>query len=226
MANIFCVEDDTGIRELITCALQSGGYTAEGFPDGKSFFHRLRDDKPALILLDIMLPDEDGISILKRLKGNDATAEIPVIMLSAKSSEIDKVTGLENGADDYITKPFSLAELKVRIDAHLRREHREKQIQRKVFGDITVDYSAQEVLVRGESMHFLRKEFEIIRMLSLNSGQVFSRSYIYETIWGLEACGDDNVIMEHIRKIRQKFGKAGCINPIETVWGLGYKWIK
>ena len=107
-----------------------------------------------------------------------------------------------------------------------RREHREKQIQRKVFGDITVDYSAQEVLVRGESMHFLRKEFEIIRMLSLNSGQVFSRSYIYETIWGLEACGDDNVIMEHIRKIRQKFGKAGCINPIETVWGLGYKWIK
>lgn len=90
----------------------------------------------------------------------------------------------------------------------------------------TVDYSAQEVLVRGESMHFLRKEFEIIRMLSLNSGQVFSRSYIYETIWGLEACGDDNVIMEHIRKIRQKFGKAGCINPIETVWGLGYKWIK
>ena len=123
MANIFCVEDDTGIRELITCALQSGGYTAEGFPDGKSFFHRLRDDKPALILLDIMLPDEDGISILKRLKGNDATAEIPVIMLSAKSSEIDKVTGLENGADDYITKPFGIMELLSRIKAVLRRSH-------------------------------------------------------------------------------------------------------
>ena len=111
MANIFCVEDDTGIRELITCALQSGGYTAKGFPDGKSFFQRVQEEQPALILLDIMLPDEDGISILKRLKSDAATAEIPVIMLSAKSSEIDKVTGLENGADDYITKPFGIMEL-------------------------------------------------------------------------------------------------------------------
>ena len=116
--------------------------------------------------------------------------------------------------------------MKIRINTTLTAEPWEKHVQRKVFGDITVDYSAQEVLVCGESMHFLRKEFEIIRMLSLNSGQVFSRSYIYETIWGLEACGDDNVIMEHIRKIRQRFGKAGCINPIETVWGVGYRWIK
>ena len=148
MANIFCVEDDTGIRELITCALQSGGYTAEGFPDGKSFFHRLRDDKPALILLDIMLPDEDGISILKRLKGNDATAEIPVIMLSAKSSEIDKVTGLENGADDYITKPFGIMELLSRIKAVLRRSHTVQKAESHVLSahDLTIDLDQRTVV--------------------------------------------------------------------------------
>ena len=178
---------------------------------------------PDIILLDINMPGMDGISVCKEVRDKIGC---PILFLTAKDQEADKIEGFTAGGDDYITKPFSLAELKVRIDAHLRREHREKQVQRKVFGDITVDYSAQEVLVCGESMHFLRKEFEIIRMLSLNSGQVFSRSYIYETIWGLEACGDDNVIMEHIRKIRQRFGKAGCINPIETVWGVGYRWIK
>ena len=122
-------------------------------------------------------------------------------------------------------KPFSLPELSARIEAHLRRERREKQIQRKVFGDMTIDYSAREIDVRGEQIRFNRKEFEIIRLLSLNRGQTFERCKIYDRVWGLEGSGDDAVIMEHIRKIRQKLAAAGCGPCIETVWGIGYKWI-
>ena len=122
-------------------------------------------------------------------------------------------------------KPFSLPELSARIEAHLRRERREKQIQRKVFGDMTIDYSAREIDVRGEQIRFNRKEFEIIRLLSLNRGQTFERGRIYDRVWGLEGSGDDAVIMEHIRKIRQKLAAAGCGPCIETVWGIGYKWI-
>lgn len=177
MANIFCVEDDTGIREPITCALQSGGYTAEDSRTEKAF-HRLRDDKPALILLDIMLPDEDGISILKRLKGNDATAEIPVIMLSAKSSEIDKVTGLENGADDYITKPFGIMELLSRIKAVLRRSHTVQKAESHVLSahDLTIDLDQRTVVYLETEIVLTYKEFELLSYLVRNRGTAISRT--------------------------------------------------
>ena len=219
---ILIVDDEPEMVQMLSRFLSRSGYEIIPAFTGEEAVSSIKAH-PDIILLDINMPGMDGISVCKEVRGKIGC---PILFLTAKDQEADKIEGFTAGGDDYITKPFSLAELKVRIDAHLRREHREKQVQRKVFGDITVDYSAQEVLVCGESMLFLRKEFEIIRMLSLNSGQVFSRSYIYETIWGLEACGDDNVIMEHIRKIRQRFGKAGCINPIETVWGVGYRGIK
>ena len=219
---ILIVDDEPEMVQMLSRFLSRSGYEIIPAFTGEEAVASIKAH-PDIILLDINMPGMDGISDCKEVRDKIGC---PILFRTAKDQEADKIEGFTAGGDDYITKPFSLAEMKVRIDAHLRREHREKQVQRKVFGNITVDYSAQEVLVCGESMHFLRKEFEIIRMLSLNSGQVFSRSYIYETIWGLEACGDDNVIMEHIRKIRQRFGKAGCINPIETVWGVGYRWIK
>ena len=225
MANIFCVEDDTGIRELITCALQSGGYTAEGFPDGKSFFHRLRDDKPALILLDIMLPDEDGISILKRLKGNDATAEIPVIMLSAKSSEIDKVTGLENGADDYITKPFGIMELLSRIKAVLRRSHTVQKAESHVLAahDLTIDLDQRTVVYLETEIVLTYKEFELLSYLVRNRGTAISRDRLLEQVWGFSYEGETRTVDAHVKTLRQKLDAAGCSNLIHTVRGYGYK---
>ena len=221
MANIFCVEDDTGIRELITCALQSGGYTAEGFPDGKSFFHRLRDDKPALILLDIMLPDEDGISILKRLKGNDATAEIPVIMLSAKSSEIDKVTGLENGADDYITKPFGIMEFLSRVRAALRRSEPETHTSVYSFHEILLDNARHSVTVSGVNVDLTYKEYSLLRLLLEHTNLVVTRETILQVVWGTDISVESRTVDMHIRTLRKKLGDAG--KYICTVRKVGYK---
>lgn len=219
---ILIVDDEPEMVQLLERFLNRNGYEIRTAYSGQEAIAAIKM-APDLILLDINMPDMDGISVCKTIRDQ---VNAPIIFLTAKDQEADKIEGFTAGGDDYITKPFSLAELKVRIEAHLRREHREKNIQRKVFGDITVDYSAQKVLVCEEPVHFLRREFEIIRFLSLNTGQVFSRSHIYETIWGLEVDGDDSVIMEHIRKIRKKFSKAGCKCCIETVWGLGYKWEK
>lgn len=219
---ILIADDESEMVQMLERFLNRNGYEICTAYSGKEAIAAIKT-VPDLILLDINMPDMDGISVCKTIRDQ---VNVPILFLTAKDQEADKIEGFTAGGDDYITKPFSLAELKVRIEAHLRREHREKNIQRKVFDDITVDYSAQKVFVHDESIHFLRKEFEIIQFLSLNAGQVFSRNHIYETIWGLEADGDDSVIMEHIRKIRQKFAKAGCERCIETVWGLGYKWVK
>lgn len=219
---ILIVDDEPEMVQMLKRFLNRNGYEICTAYSGKEAITEAVS-VPDLILLDINMPDMDGITVCKAIRD---LIGCPIIFLTAKDQEADKIEGFTAGGDDYITKPFSLAELKVRIEAHLRREHREKNIQRKVFDDIMVDYSARNVLVRGEPVHFLRREFEIIQLLSLNPGQVFSRSHIYEVIWGLEADGDDSVIMEHIRKIRQKFAKAACESCIETVWGLGYKWVK
>lgn len=219
---ILIADDESEMVQMLERFLNRNGYEICTAYSGKEAIAAIKTVQD-LILLDINMPDMDGISVCKTIRDQ---VNVPILFLTAKDQEADKIEGFTAGGDDYITKPFSLAELKVRIEAYLRREHREKNIQRKVFDDITVDYSAQKVFVHDESIHFLRKEFEIIQFLSLNAGQVFSRNHIYETIWGLEADGDDSVIMEHIRKIRQKFAKAGCERCIETVWGLGYKWVK
>ncbi len=225
MATVFCVEDDAGIRELVTCALQSGGYLAEGFPDGKSFFQRLQEEKPSLILLDIMLPDEDGISILKRIKSEDATENIPVIMLSAKSSEIDKVTGLENGADDYITKPFGIMELLSRIKAVLRRSQTQQHAENHILAihDLTIDLEQRTVVYLENEVTLTYKEFELLAYLVRNQGAAISRDRLLEQVWGFSYEGETRTVDAHVKTLRQKLEAAGCSSLIHTVRGYGYK---
>lgn len=225
LVNIFCVEDDHGIRELITCALQSGGYAAEGFSDAKTFFARLKAQKPALVLLDIMLPDTDGIAILKQLRGDAATKSIPVIMLSAKSSEIDKVTGLENGADDYITKPFGIMELLSRIKAVLRRSKTmSEQLQNQFhIQELIIDQDKRTVTYQNKELLLTYKEFELLSYLARNCGTAISRDRLLEEVWGFQYEGETRTVDAHIKTIRQKLETAGCSNLIHTVRGYGYK---
>ena len=225
MASVFCIEDDNGIRELIICALQSGGYTAEGFSCGKTFFQRLQAAKPALILLDIMLPDEDGISILKRLKSNPVTKEIPVIMLSAKSTEIDKVTGLENGADDYITKPFGIMEMLSRIKAVLRRSTAPEEPRQHLLTvqNLVINLGQRTVSYHETEIALTYKEFELLSYLARNHDTAISRDRLLEQVWGFQYEGETRTVDAHIKTLRQKLEAAGCQNLIHTVRGYGYK---
>ena len=225
MAQVFCVEDDNGIRELVMCALQSGGYTAEGFSSGKKFFRRLQEIQPDLVLLDIMLPDEDGISILKRLKAEMLTAQIPVIMLSAKSSEIDKVTGLENGADDYITKPFGIMELLSRVKAVLRRSQAQTTESHKCLetSGLAVDLDRRTASYHETELTLTYKEFELLSYLVLNHGNAISRDQLLEQVWGFQYEGETRTVDAHIKTLRQKLDAAGCQNLIQTIRGFGYK---
>ncbi len=225
MAQIFCVEDDPGIQELITCALQSGGYTAEGFSSGRKFFRRLQEVQPDLILLDIMLPDEDGISILKHLKSEKLTAQIPVIMLSAKSSEIDKVTGLENGADDYMTKPFGIMELLSRIKAVLRRSQAQPcppQNQLEVAG-LTVNLDRRVASYQSTELTLTYKEFELLSYLMMNHGNAISRDQLLEQVWGFQYEGETRTVDAHIKTLRQMPDAVGGQNLNQTIRGYGYK---
>ena len=218
---ILIVDDEKMLTELLSSHLQDCGYETFVAEDAEQAISML-NTYPDLILLDINMPQMDGIEVCKAIR---KVVSCPIVFLTARDQDTDKIEGFAAGGDDYIVKPFSLAELGARIEAHLRRDRRSKDIQRKVFGDITIDYSSREVFVRGERLHFNRKDFDIVQLLSLNRGQTFDRAKIYDRVWGLEGNGDDIVIMEHIRKIRLAFAKAGCESCIETVWGIGYKWV-
>ena len=218
---ILIVDDEIEVVTMLQNFLQRNGYQALCASDGAEAISKAAE-QPDLILLDINMPQMDGIEVCKAIR---EVVSCPILFLTARDQDADKIEGFAAGGDDYIVKPFSLAELGARIEAHLRRDRRSKDLQRKVFGDITIDYSAREVFVRGEKLHFNRKDFDIIQLLSLNRGQTFDRAKIYDRVWGLEGNGDDIVIMEHIRKIRLAFAKAGRESCIETVWGIGYKWI-
>ena len=218
---ILVVDDEAKVLSMLKSFLERAGYEVSCALDGPEAIEKAKA-LPDLILLDINMPQMDGIEVCRAIRDN---VSCPIIFLTARDGDEDKVVSFAAGGDDYITKPFSLAELGARIEAHIRREHRSKNIQRKVFGDITIDYSSREVTVRGEKLSFGRKDFDIIQLLSLNRGQVFKRSRIYDLVWGIDGDGEDSVIMEHIRTIRLTFTKAGCANCIETVWGIGYKWV-
>lgn len=218
---ILIVDDEIEVVTMLQSFLRRSGYQAVYALDGSEAISKAAE-QPDLILIDINMPQMDGIEVCKAIR---ELISCPIIFLTARDQDTDKIEGFAAGGDDYIVKPFSLVELGARIEAHLRRERRSKDIQRKVFGDITIDYAAREVTVRGENIHFNRKDFDIIQLLSLNRGQTFDRAKIYDRVWGLESEGDDIVIVEHIRKIRLTFAKAGCESCIETVWGIGYKWI-
>lgn len=218
---IYCIEDDMNIRELVAYALKTSGYEAIGFENAAEFYKGLKNGNPDLILLDIMLPDEDGISILKKLRARNEHKDIPVIMLTAKSTEYDKVKGLDVGADDYVTKPFGVMELISRIKAVLRRSQKSISTDMMVLGDIHLDIQKHEVTVSGKEVILTYKEFELLTYLMKNQGIVLSRDKILEVIWNYDYEGESRTVDVHIGSLRQKLGSSG--NMIETVRGVGYK---
>ena len=218
---IFCVEDDRNIRELVVYTLSSTGMEAEGFEDGEVFFKALAERLPELILLDIMLPGEDGMAILKKMKNNKKTKDIPVIMVTAKGTEYDKVSGLDAGADDYVTKPFGMMELVSRIKAVLRRTKKKEEIEVLKAGSIVLNEMNHEVLVDGAHVSLTLKEYEMLKRLMHNKGIVLTRDRLLEEIWGYDFDGETRTVDVHIRTLRQKLGKAG--EEIETVRGVGYR---
>lgn len=217
---IFCVEDDRDIRELVVYTLQTAGFEAIGLPNGEELFHRLKMELPELILLDIMLPGEDGVSLLKKLRSGSETAEVPVIMATAKGTEYDKVIGLDLGADDYIVKPFGMMEMVSRVKAVLRRSAKEsKEIIR--VGEIRMDLGRREVSAGGTLLKLTLKEFDLLRLLMENEGRVFSRDQILNIVWGIGFVGESRTVDVHIGTLRTKLGTYG--KYIETVRGVGYR---
>ncbi len=218
---IYCVEDDDNIRELVIYTLQSANYQAEGFENADKFYKGLNRKKPDLILLDIMLPDEDGISILKRLKANHDTKKLPVIMLTAKSSEYDKIKGLDMGADDYVSKPFGVMELISRIKAVMRRTHSYERENVLRMGNIELDNEKHTVLVNQEQVSLTYKEFELLYNLMINRDLVMSREKLLDLVWNTGYEGESRTVDVHIGSLRQKLGASGGM--IKTIRGVGYK---
>ena len=219
---IFLVEDDAGIRELVIYALSNSGFPAQGFDTPSAFWQALAKQQPRMILLDIMLPEEDGLQVLRKLRADPATRRTPVIMLTAKGSEYDKVLGLEAGADDYIPKPFGMMELIARVKALLRRtDDRENPTDRYTAGSLEVQPDRHLVTVEGQPVALTLKEFELLVMLLKNRGMVLTRDQLLNQIWGYSFDGENRTVDVHIRTLRQKLGAVGDL--IETVRGVGYK---
>lgn len=216
---IYYVEDDDNIRELVVYTLNQVGLEARGYSCARDFYAAMEQQAPDLVLLDIMLPEEDGISVLKKLRASARTARLPIIMLTAKGTEYDKVLGLDAGADDYVTKPFGMMELLSRIRALLRRTEREGALYR--CGQLTVDPGSHTVLVGDREVALTQKEFEVLCLLLKNKGQVLSRERLIEDVWGYAFTGESRTVDVHVRTLRQKLGEAGAC--IETVRGYGYK---
>ena len=217
---IYIVEDDSNISELVVYTLKMAGFDAQSFTCGTELFKQLENNIPELILLDIMLPGEDGIIILKKIRKTFQTHKIPVIMLTAKGSEYDKVTGLDCGADDYVTKPFGMMELVSRIKAVLRRYSDNTEKKELHAGNIIVDVGKHKVYVNGNEISLTFKEFEMLCMLIESKGLVLSRNKLLESIWGYDFDGDDRVVDTHIKRIRKALGeKAECI---KTIINTGY----
>ena len=223
---IYIVEDDKNIREMEQYALGNSGFQVKGFDDGKSFFKECEETLPGLIILDIMLPGEDGMSILKLLRASPSTAGIPVMMVTAKDSELDKVKGLDLGADDYMAKPFGVLELVSRSRALLRRadrigrEEQGREASTKC-GTIKMSDDRHQVLVDGEKVELTYKEYELLKILLENQGMVLSREKLLDRVWGYQFDGGTRTVDVHIKTLRQKLGSGGAY--IKTVRGVGYK---
>ena len=221
MPTVYCVEDDASIRELVLYALSAGGFDAHGFEDGASMGAALEKETPDLLLLDIMLPDEDGLSILSRLRKAPKTQKMPIIMLTAKGSEYDKVKGLDAGSDDYVTKPFGVMELLSRVRAVLRRAGVEETPEQLQLGAICVDTAAHTVLSEGTVVTLTHKEYELLVTLLRNAGHVLSREQLMQKVWGYDFEGESRTVDVHVKTLRQKLGAGGA--QIKTVRGAGYK---
>ena len=218
---IFCVEDDQGIRDLMLYALHSAGFTAQGFANGSGLWEALKTESPQLILLDIMLPGEDGIAILKRLRSNPATASLPVILETAKGTEYDKVIGLDLGADDYLAKPFGMMEMVSRVKAVLRRTAPKDSAKILQVGHLTLNTGEHTVSVQGERVQLTLKEYELLQRFMENLGRAFSRDQLLQSIWGMDYIGETRTVDVHINTLRTKLGPCGAY--IQTVRGVGYR---
>ncbi len=221
MSLIYIVEDDTNIREIESYSLKNSGYSVEGFDCAKAFWKRVTERRPELILLDIMLPDSDGIEILKKLRRTTETKKIPVILVTAKTSEIDTVKGLDTGADDYITKPFGIMELISRVKAMMRRAYSMEDEKYLRLHDIFLDGERRMVYVNDEPCELTYKEFELLRFFMKNAGIVMTRDGIMEHVWGTDFEGESRTLDMHIKTLRQKLGDAG--KYIKTVRNVGYR---
>lgn len=218
---IYIVEDDTAIKELECYALINSEFSVEGFERGKELFDALTVKIPALILLDIMLPDEDGIHILKKIRSTMAYRDIPVIMVTAKTTEIDAVKGLDMGADDYITKPFGVMELVSRVKAVLRRTQKAEHQQILIYKNIVIDEAQHKVFVDDEEIELTYKEYEVLKLLIINKGIVLTRDKIMESIWGYDFEQGNRTVDVHIQSLRKKVKSAGV--HIKTIRNVGYK---
>ena len=219
---VYLVEDDESIRELVVYTLNSQGIEAEGFSMPSDFWETLEKRVPDLILLDIMLPEEDGLTILQKLRKRSDTKQVPIAMLTAKGSEYDTVKGLDSGADDYIPKPFRMMELVSRVKALLRRSGKSEGTDTEyTMGNLYVSQKKHQVKVDGEEITLTLKEFEILLLLLSNPGIVFTRAQLLDKIWGYQFDGESRTVDVHIRTLRQKLKDAG--HYIETVRGMGYK---
>ena len=217
---IFCVEDDLSIRDLMIYTLNSAGFEATGYSDGEGLFEALKEKSPELIILDIMLPGEDGITILKKLRSHGNTSDIPVIMATAKGTEYDKVIGLDSGADDYLAKPFGMMEMVSRIKAVLRRSS-PKQEKLLSMGELELNLSEHTVTASGKRVQLTLKEFDMLRLFMENPGRVFTREQLLSGIWGTDDIGETRTVDVHIGTLRTKLGTCGSY--IETVRGVGYR---
>ena len=220
---IYLVEDDNSIRELVAYTLNTAGLSAEGFDRPSLFWEACKKELPDLVLLDIMLPEEDGIQILQKLRQTEAMKKIPVIMLTAKASEYDKVMGLDSGADDYVSKPFGMMELLARVKALLRRTEELRPAVQNIYqiGDLSVHRERHEVIACGAAVVLTKKEFDMLCYLMENRCMVLTRDQLLNKIWGYDFDGENRTVDVHIRTLRQKLGECG--KYIETIRGIGYK---
>ncbi len=221
MALIYIVEDDTNIREIESFALKNSGYQVEDFPNAKEFYNALKDKKPDLVLLDIMLPDEDGMEILLKLRKNPEMKRLPVIMVTAKTTELDRVKGLDSGADDYIIKPFGVMELISRVKALLRRSMGEVQEKTLSVGEILMDDERHQVFVAGKPCELTYKEYELLRLFMQNRGIVLSRDVIMDRIWEMNCDVESRTLDVHLKTLRAKLGESS--HHIKTIRNVGYR---
>ncbi len=221
MSLIYCLEDDESVRNLILYTLNAAGFDARGFAESGSFWRAVDETVPALVLLDIMLPGEDGIEVLQRLRRKPGTAAVPVIMTTAKGTEYDKVTGLDSGADDYLVKPFGMLEMVSRIRAVLRRSEQPEDGQALRIGALELDPDSHTVTADGRRVALTLKEFELLRLLMSNPGRAFDREALLQRIWDMDYLGETRTVDVHVRSLRAKLGPAA--DCIQTVRGVGYR---
>ncbi len=219
---ILLVDDEADIINLLRDYFEINGYEVLTALNGLEALKQV-EKHPDLILLDINMPDMDGLKVCTQIRN---FISCPILFLTAKVEDSDKINGFRAGGDDYIVKPFSIDELGARVSAHLRREVRHQvKSKTKFIGDLVIDYTSRTICCQDEPLQFAKKEFDIIELMSMNSGQVFDKERIYERVWGWDSDGDSSVVAEHIRRIRLKLSAASSATYIETVWGVGYKWV-